>query len=263
MFLLGLRAEERVRNERLEKERDVALGATRAKSEFLGNMSHELRTPLNAIIGFSQMIEKEINSSSSKGYARDIRTSGQHLLSLINDLLELDRIERGKVGLEEREFDLLPVVADCVRLVGSVDQNVARDIRIETSGEPLLVFADQRVMSQILINLLGNATKFSRAGGLVRVDHELNDIGELVIHVIDDGIGISRSALTEIFEPYVQANAQIARSHGGTGLGLAIIKEQVELHGGSIDIKSNEGAGTAVSVTLPAARICARDKAVA
>ena len=255
LFVSRWRAKERIKLERLARERDKALAASKAKTDFMGNMSHELRTPLNAIIGFSQMIENGINDKNSREYARDIETSGRHLLDLISDLLDLEKIERRKIDLVETEFDILETIKENVRLIESVGDNINRGIRIKITGSPVVVYGDQRMMSQVIINLLSNATKFSRLGGVVDVALAVVGSGDLIVEVEDRGIGISESAIKQVFQPFVQANAQVTRTHGGTGLGLAIIKEQIELHGGEIDMASQEGVGTTVSFTLPASRL--------
>ncbi len=255
LFISRLRTRELLKVERLALERDMALAASKAKTDFMGNMSHELRTPLNAIIGFSQMIENGINDKNSKEYARDIGSSGKHLLGLISDLLDLEKIERREIELDESEFDILETIKENVRRIKSVESNVQRGIRVKVKGSPVMLRGDQRMMNQVVINLLSNATKFSKAGGLVIISARVGPSGNLVVEVEDHGIGISPNAIGEVFKPYVQANAQVARTHGGTGLGLAIIKEQIELHGGQIELESEEGIGTTVSFTLPAQRL--------
>lgn len=255
LFMSRWRAKELIKVERLALERDMALAASKAKTDFMGNMSHELRTPLNAIIGFSQMIEAGINGNNSKEYARDIGSSGKHLLGLISDLLDLEKIERRKIELDETEFDLLETLRESARLVGSIEKNVTRNVRITIEGPPVRIVGDQRMMSQIVINLLSNATKFSHPGGLVIVSVTESEAADLLIEVKDEGVGIPANAVGQVFEPFVQATPQIARSHGGTGLGLAIIKEQIELHGGEIRLQSQEGLGTTVSFTIPASRL--------
>jgi len=250
-----LRTKELIKSERLAAERDKALAASQAKTDFMGNMSHELRTPLNAIIGFSQMIENGLNEHKVREYAGDIKSSGGHLLNLIGDLLDLEKIERRKVELVESEFDILSTVEDSIRLARSLEDAIHRDIRIEVFGPPTLFFGDPRLMLQVMNNLLSNATKFSKDGGLVLVSLFIGQSGDLVIEVKDNGIGMSAGAVTQVFEPFVQANADITRTHGGTGLGLTIVKAQVELHGGQIEIESEEGSGTTISITLPSERV--------
>ena len=256
LFIFGVRTKEQIKVERIALERDMALAASKAKTDFMGNMSHELRTPLNAIIGFSNMIEHGINVPGCKEYARDIGNSGRHLLRLINDILDLEKIERRTFELDESEFDLLDVIEENVKLVGSVADNAARQIRFVVRGSPVRIYADQRMMNQVIINLLSNAAKFSNVGGLVRVSLDVAESGKILVDVEDHGIGIAASALEQIFEPFVQANAQIARTHGGTGLGLTIIKEQIEMHEGQITIQSQESVGTTASLELPASRLC-------
>jgi signal transduction histidine kinase len=243
--------------ERSEQElahaRDEALAANRHKSTFLANMSHELRTPLNSIIGFSEVLGTklfgELNDKQAE-YVTDIHDSGTHLLSLINDILDLSKIEAGRLELNAAPFDLGAVVDNVLTLMkeratrGSVrlDKEVADDIDTIT--------ADERKVKQVLINLLTNGVKFTRPGGTVtvRVRRAAQDV---VISVADTGIGIAKADQEIIFEEFRQATGEYTRKQEGTGLGLTLCRRLVELHGGRIWVESELGRGSTFSFTLP------------
>lgn len=239
--------------EKYAAEKTRAETANRSKSEFLANMSHELRTPLNAIIGFSEMMESGIfgplGSPKYQEYTTDIRSSGQHLLELINDILDMSKIEAGRMTLEMQNIDLAPVVTESLRLVsGRAD---IASVRIHNSITSLPgIDADKRAIKQVLLNLLSNAIKFTPAGGEIFVDAESHKDG-LTISVRDTGIGIPASALPKIGRPFEQVESQHSKKHKGTGLGLALSRSLVEMHGGTLTIASTEGVGTTVSFTLP------------
>ncbi len=239
--------------EKYAAEKTRAETANRSKSEFLANMSHELRTPLNAIIGFSEMMESGIfgplGSPKYQEYTTDIRSSGQHLLELINDILDMSKIEAGRMTLEMQNIDLAPVVTESLRLVsGRAD---IASVRIHNSVTSLPgIDADKRAIKQVLLNLLSNAIKFTPAGGDIFVDAENHKDG-LTISVRDTGIGIPASALPKIGRPFEQVESQHSKKHKGTGLGLALSRSLVEMHGGTLTIASTEGVGTTVSFTLP------------
>jgi signal transduction histidine kinase len=242
------------------KEANLALAASnRAKSEFLANMSHELRTPLNAIIGFSDVIRGEIlgeiGNSRYKGYADDIYASGMHLLEIINDILDLAKIETGKLELIEDAFDLGPAIENSVRLVH--DRAKANDIALTIDLPPNLprVHADGRKIKQILINLLSNAVKFTPKGGKVAVTACADASGGIAMSVADTGIGIAPEHMTKVLEPFAQVDSSLNRKFEGTGLGLSLTKAMIELHGGSLLLESRVGVGTTVTVRLPRERV--------
>ena len=239
--------------EKYAVEKTRAETANRSKSEFLANMSHELRTPLNAIIGFSEMMESglfgPLGSAKYEEYARDIKGSGQHLLELINDILDMSKIEAGRMTLEKDDLDIDEVLGESLRLVsGRADE---ADLRIvnEVSGLPH-VQADKRAVKQVLLNLLSNAVKFTPAGGSIHVTGA-TDGKKITVAVRDTGIGIPASALSKIGRPFEQVESQHSKKHKGTGLGLALSRSLVEMHGGELTIESTEGLGTTVSFTLP------------
>jgi PAS domain S-box-containing protein len=232
--------------------------ANRAKSEFLANMSHELRTPLNAIIGFSEIIESQIfgplGDPRYREYATDIRDSGDHLLQIIIDILDLAKIEAGQQRLQEQPVEVTQVIQSCLRLISGRAAKAGVAIKTELSA-PITLHADQRKLKQILINLLSNAVKFTAEGGRVAVLARLAPDGAFELSVKDDGIGIKAELLDTVLAPFVQADGSLGRSSEGTGLGLPLVKALAEMHGGTLAIESVEGVGTTVSVRLPAERV--------
>ena len=242
--------------EKYAAEKTRAETANRSKSEFLANMSHELRTPLNAIIGFSEIMETglfgDLGSPKYKEYAADIHASGAHLLELINDILDMSKIEAGRMTLETQRLPLSEVVEESLRLVSGRAEVASVKIVDELGAMPP-VDADKRAVKQVLLNLLSNAIKFTPAGGSIYLRGQA-DGGMATIAVEDTGIGIPASALPKIGRPFEQVESHHAKSHKGTGLGLALSRSLVELHGGTLTIESTEGVGTKVSFTLPLAR---------
>jgi two-component system cell cycle sensor histidine kinase PleC len=233
--------------------------ANRVKSEFLANMSHELRTPLNAIIGFSHLMRAEalgpIGTPRYLDYAQDIQDSAQHLLSIINDILDLSRIEADKDELHEEMIDMHEVIASCVRIVAERAARAGLSIRIGQSQGVPSVRADQRKIKQILINLLSNALKFTPPDGKIEIDSMITANGRYRCTIADTGIGIDPGDLSRIFEPFVQIDSALNRKYGGTGLGLPLSRMLVDLHGGTIEIESTPGMGTIATVELPAERV--------
>ena len=242
--------------ERYLDQKAQAETANRAKSEFLANMSHELRTPLNAIIGFAEVMESGIFGALGSGkyeeYCRDIRSSGQYLLSVINDILDMSRIEAGRVSLTKRPVDVKESIERALRLVG--EQVRAKDltVTVDVTPEDMTVQADERGLHQILLNLLQNATKFTPEGGCITV-RTRPAVGAINIYVEDNGIGIPQHALHKLGRPFEQVETEFSKSYKGSGLGLAIARSLAELHGGSLRIKSQEDVGTIVLVHLPLA----------
>jgi len=240
-----------------EAEKIRAEAANRAKSEFLANMSHELRTPLNAINGFSEIMVSEmfgpVGDTRYREYAQDILSSGQHLLALINDILDMSKIEAGKMALRFEPLSLEEVADDAVRLMRNRADSVGLALEVEFPELPE-VEADYRALKQVLLNLLSNAVKFTPRGGKVTVLAEgRNDaLGERVrVTVRDTGIGIAAEDLARLAKPFEQIENQHSKTQQGTGLGLALTKSLVELHGGVLDIQSSPGQGTTVSFSIP------------
>jgi len=248
--------------QKYQEEKTRAEGANTAKSEFLANMSHELRTPLNAINGFSEIMVHEmfgaLGDRRYKEYAQDILGSGQHLLALINDILDMSKIEAGKMSLSLDWMQIDDVVDDVVRLMRN--RADAADLVLVASVPPGLpeIEADYRAVKQILLNLISNAIKFTPAGG--RIDVKVWSLGEetsdyrLQISVCDTGIGIAQEDIGRLAKPFEQIETQHAKAQAGSGLGLALTKSLVELHGGVFELESEPGLGTTVSFTLPIKR---------
>ena len=270
----GLKNQEEVRRlneERLERAREEAAelaqkyaaekvraeAASRAKSEFLANMSHELRTPLNAINGFSEMMAAELygplGDPRYKGYAQDILNSGQHLLALINDVLDMSKIEAGKMNLRFEPLRLDELAEDAIRLIRNRAETAGLTVTIDLPALPD-VEGDYRALKQVLLNLLSNAVKFTPRGGRISVQAETRRdiIGDRVrMSVSDTGIGIAAQDLVRLARPFEQIESQQSKTQQGTGLGLALSKALVEMHGGVVEIESEPGHGTTVSFVLP------------
>jgi signal transduction histidine kinase len=243
---------------RLRSARDEAERANRAKSEFLANMSHELRTPLNAIIGFSEMLESGYGGTLSErqaSYTKDIHDSGQHLLQIINNVLDMSKVEAGQYQLYETAVDLRDVARSSIAIVAGRAREQGLSLELEIDGSLPCVMADERTLRQVLLNLLSNAVKFTHNGGTVTVKGGVQPDGDLAVDVSDTGIGIAPEALELVMEPFRQANGSFSREYEGTGLGLTISKNFIELHGGKLTIESEVGVGTTVSVVLPAFRV--------
>jgi two-component system cell cycle sensor histidine kinase PleC len=239
--------------EKYAEEKTRAEDANQAKSKFLANMSHELRTPLNAIIGFSEIMESgmfgALGADKYNEYCRDIRESGQYLLEVINDILDMSKIEAGRIRLDIEDLELDRILADAMRVVSAR----AQDKRLTVTADiaPGIHFnADRRALKQIALNLLSNAVKFTPVAGRVTVRGR-QTAGAIVIAIEDSGIGIEKDALRKLGRPFEQVESQLTKSHQGSGLGLAIAKSLTELHGGRMRIRSTPGAGTTVVVRLP------------
>ncbi len=239
--------------EKYLEQKAEAESANRAKSEFLANMSHELRTPLNAIIGFSEVMESGIfgslGCSRYSEYCQDIRKSGQYLLGVINDVLDMARIEAGRVRLEREPVALDGAVADAIRAVSvaAFDKNLTVEAELMPEGR---VMADSRALQQILLNLLQNAVKFTPEGGRVAVRLKRSP-GAIRVYVEDNGIGIPKAALAKLGRPFEQVEGDLSRTYKGSGLGLAIARSLTEMQGGALRIRSTYGSGTIVMVQLP------------
>jgi two-component system cell cycle sensor histidine kinase PleC len=244
-------------NKKYMRETERAEAANRAKSEFLANMSHELRTPLNAIIGFSEVMESglfgPLGSERYLEYARDIHSSGTYLLGVINDILDMSKIEAGQFSMEREEIGLGRLISETVRVVSL--QAAKKSITVETDiADNMSLFADRRAIKQIVINLLSNAVKFTGEGGHILV-RARNVANAMILSIEDNGCGIPRDKIGKLGRPFEQVQNQFTKSHAGSGLGLAISRSLAELHGGALKIRSTEGTGTIVSVRVPVRRL--------
>jgi len=244
-----VKAEEAVRNALNEAEK-----ATRAKSQFIATMSHEFRTPLNAILGFSEMLRGEyfgpLGADNYIEYAKDIHDSGEHLLALVNDILDIAAIEAGKRSLQKEAFDIAELLRDCMRSVEhqAADRRIRLVLKVPDDTRPLS--ADRKAVAQIFLNILANAVKFTQQEGTIGIDVQCQG-DALTVCVSDTGVGISGDLLSRVTEPFAKGQSNPHVTESGTGLGLSIVKSLVDAHGGELTISSQTGIGTAVCVTLP------------
>src|SRR5262244_110245 len=251
--------------EKYAEEKTRAEEANQAKSKFLANMSHELRTPLNAIIGFSEIMESSmfgpLGSDKYREYCTDIHQSGQYLLDVINDILDMSKIEAGRIRLDAESVDLEPFLNDAMRVVSGRANDKPLKITARIRGD-LSLTADQRLLKQIILNLMSNAVKFTPEGGRITIRARATS-GWVGISIADTGIGIPEEALARLGRPFEQVESQLTKSHQGSGLGLAIAKSLTELHHGAMRIRSTPGIGTMVLLRLPISRTAAHKEEIA
>jgi len=247
--------------DRIKAERDSlralaeAQHANKAKTDFLANMSHELRTPLNAIIGFSEMMTQDgfVESSADKvrEYCTDINMSGRHLLQIINDILDLSKIEAGMADVVLEPIYLEDSIQECVKFIELRAADAEITIFNEVRDTPARILVDKRMFKQVIVNILSNSVKFTPQGGNIHISFALTKKGETTIIITDTGIGIAEADIATVMEPFHQADSSLSRNFEGTGLGLPLVKSLMEIHGGRIDLKSRTGVGTTVSLTFP------------
>ncbi|SDG28686.1 Signal transduction histidine kinase [Limimonas halophila] len=252
----------------LESAKQEAETSDAAKTRFLANMSHELRTPLNAILGFSEMLQHEVmgplGNAKYREYSNDIHASAAHLLEVINDVLDVARLESGRFSLNEEETELRALCGEAERMLSVTAEH--RGVALscaETGAWDARVRCDPARMRQVVLNLVSNAVKFTPEGGSVRIECDLLDSGEAAVRVRDTGAGMDPADVPQILEPFTQVASPYARDHQGTGLGLALSNQIVEMHDGHLDIHTAPGEGTTVTAVLPAARVIATGKAAA
>lgn len=251
-----------IKNEKIARQNTILEEGSRMKSEFLANMSHELRTPLNAIIGFSELLRDGVTGKLTKTQQEHVSliyNSGQHLLSLINDILDLSKIEAGKLILQPSVFNLYPLLENSLALFSEKANKNHIQLTLDFEAKHCTLYADERKIKQILYNLISNAVKFTNEGGKVgltaSLTKKIDDVGKEVAGVLiaikDSGIGIEPADLTKLFQPFGQLDGSLTRHYEGTGLGLVMVKRLVELHGGQVSVVSNINKGSCFSFWLP------------
>lgn len=243
----------------LRDSKEQAETASLTKSDFLAHMSHELRTPLNAITGYAQLMENctfgKHGHPKYQEYSGDILGAGNHLLSVINDILDLSKVEAGELTFLPEWFELRPAIEDCIKLVVAKSEGNYGRIKTETLGQVDEIYADERIVRQILLNLLSNADKFTPMNGSITVSVRTDESDNILVTITDTGVGISAKDLAIVLEPFGQVRANAQLSHEGTGLGLPLSKSLMELHNGTLELESEPGVGTTVTLEFPAVSV--------
>ncbi len=241
-----------------------ATEASLSKSNFLAMMSHELRTPLNAIIGFAEIISTElfgkVEPERYRQYGTDIGQSGRHLLDIINDVLDISKAEAGMLSPDDSEVALGPIVQSCFSMFEERAHRENIGLSHEISEEIVAIQADERMVKQIILNLLSNSIKFTPAGGKIALDARRDGDGGLLLTISDTGIGMLENETETVFEPFTQAESSLSRRYEGTGLGLPLVRRMAELHGGTVTLQSKQGKGTIVTVRFPPERVLPRSR---
>ncbi len=261
LLIVGSDISERKRQEaELLASKDAADIANRAKSEFLANMSHELRTPLNAVLGFSEIIKNQIHGPIAEEkyveYAGDIHASGSHLLDIINDILDLSKIEAGKLEVQESDVNFADVLSNCFRLIAPRAREAGVILRSVVSDDLPDIIADERLIRQILLNLLSNAVKFTPKGGEIVIRAARMPDGSFVFSVSDTGIGMDEEGIMRAMKPFGQVDSSLSRKHQGSGLGLPLVAAFAERQQATFTLVSAVGQGTTATVTFPADKVC-------
>ncbi len=254
-----LQVEQKKAQEEAQRAREQAERANQAKSDFLAHMSHELRTPLNGVIGMAEVMDKQsfgaLGSEEYREFVADILDSSHHLMSMINDILDMSKIEAGKFVLREQPVDMADVLDRACRILKQPAENAAVTLKLDCQKDLPLIWADERAMRQISLNLISNAVKFSEKGAEVGVRVAMADWGDLVFWVKDTGVGMTEDEVVKAMTPFTQLESSFSRVHKGTGLGLSLVKSLTEMHNGEVTVESQPKKGTTVYITLPAERI--------
>ncbi len=249
----------RLKERELLASKEAAEQANRAKSAFLASMSHELRTPLNAIMGFAEVIQNRLTAPTASlnyaDYAQHIHDSGQHLLNIINAILDMSKIEAGRLELSDSVVDVRALAESCVRLVSARAELTGVRIEIDIPADCPPLRGDSLRLRQILLNLLSNAVKFTPGPGLIAVSASLREDGRLALVVADSGIGMTGEELALALQPFRQIDNRLSRRYEGTGLGLPLVKSLIELHGGELDLRSTPEQGTVATLLIPPDRV--------